>query len=60
MVIKCGKCSGRAFIDRVFSDNLNFELFCVICGDRKFVKKSSALGQLIDESERRLKRERVL
>lgn len=60
MAITCSKCSGRVFLDRVFSDNKNFELFCVICGDRKFINKDSKIGELIYESERRLKKERVL
>lgn len=60
MTIKCAKCSGRVFLDRVFSDNVNFELFCIICGDRKFINKDSEIGEFIDESEKRLKKERVL
>lgn len=59
-MITCSRCNGRVFLDRVFSDNMNFEVFCVICGDRKFVSKSSDLGKFIEESERRLRVERVL
>ncbi|QIN94605.1 hypothetical protein PP460_gp199 [Streptomyces phage Muntaha] len=32
--MSCKKCSGRVFVDRVYSDNIRAELFCVICGAR--------------------------
>ncbi|AVD99249.1 hypothetical protein SEA_BILLNYE_47 [Streptomyces phage BillNye] len=30
----CKKCSGRVFVDRVYSDTQRVELFCSICGAR--------------------------
>ena len=33
-MMTCGKCSGRVFIDRVFSQKLHIELFCIMCGKR--------------------------
>lgn len=47
----CPKCSGRLFLDRVFSDNKNFELYCVICGARDFVDKESEFGTWLAKAE---------
>jgi DNA-directed RNA polymerase subunit RPC12/RpoP len=49
--MKCRKCSGRVFLDRVFSDNANYEVYCVMCGDRRFISKSSELGQWLSKKE---------
>lgn len=49
--MKCMKCSGRVFLDRVFSDNKNFETYCVMCGDRKFISKESGLGAWLAKKE---------
>lgn len=49
--MKCKKCAGRLFLDRVFSDNMSFETFCILCGDRKFVKKDSELGKWLQKQE---------
>jgi hypothetical protein len=32
--VYCKKCSGRVFVDRVYSDSSRVELFCVKCGVR--------------------------
>ena len=37
----CRKCSGRVFVDRVFSSSLRTELFCILCGRRWFIKNGS-------------------
>lgn len=50
--MKCRKCRGRVFLDRVFSDNKNYETFCVICGDRRFIGKDTELGQWLEKMER--------
>ena len=42
---------GRLFVDRVYSDNKNYELACLSCGDRKFVGKSSVFGRWLDKKE---------
>lgn len=47
----CRKCSGRMFLDRVFTDNRNYETFCIMCGDRQFVSKNSELGQWLTRME---------
>lgn len=56
--MECRRCNGRVFLDRVFSDNKNFELYCILCGDRRFISKASELGQWLNkrESERMLAR----
>ena len=38
-MLKCKKCSGRVFVDRVYSQNLRVEFFCIMCGKRWMVKK---------------------
>jgi len=38
-------------LDRTFSDNKNYELFCILCGDRRFVSKASELGQWLKKKE---------
>lgn len=50
--MKCKRCTGRVFLDRVFSDNKSFELYCVICGDRRFVGKDTELGKWLEKMER--------
>lgn len=49
----CTKCGGRTFLDRIFSDNKNYETYCILCGDRKFVQKSSEFGQWLSLMERK-------
>ena len=51
--MNCKKCSGRVFLDRVFSDNKNFETYCILCGDRKFVSKDTELGKWLALMETR-------
>lgn len=36
-MIKCNKCSGKVFVDLTFTDNKNYEAFCLTCGKRWFV-----------------------
>ena len=35
----CKRCGGRVFIDRVFSQKLHMELFCIMCGRRWMISK---------------------
>lgn len=52
-MMKCGKCKGRVFIDRVFSQKLHVELFCMMCGKRWMINKdTSALGKWLEKSEK--------
>jgi hypothetical protein len=37
----CTKCNGRVFIDRVFSQKLHMELFCIMCGRRWMINKET-------------------
>ena len=49
--MKCRKCTGRVFLDRVFSDNKNFETSCILCGDRRFISKETEFGQWLAKRE---------
>lgn len=54
----CKKCSGRVFVDRVFSQKLHAELFCILCGRRWMVnKETNALGRWLDQKDRDLGKE---
>ena len=51
--MKCGKCKGRVFVYRVFSQKLHVELFCMMCGKRWMINKdTSALGKWLEKSEK--------
>lgn len=52
----CERCGGRQFLDRVFTDNTSFEAACLHCGDRKFIKKDSELGEWLQRRERKIDR----
>ena len=48
----CGKCGGRVFVDRVFSQKLHMELYCIMCGKRWMInKETSAFGRWLDQKE---------
>ena len=49
--MKCRKCTGRVLLDRVFTENKNFEVYCIMCGDRKFIDKGSELGTWLSKQE---------
>jgi len=51
-MMKCNKCQGRVFLDRVFSQKLHVELFCILCGKRWMVNKdTNALGRWLENLE---------
>jgi hypothetical protein len=51
-MIKCNKCGGRVFIDRVFSQKMHMELFCIMCGKRWMMNKNTnRLGALLEALE---------
>jgi hypothetical protein len=44
--MKCGRCSGRVLIDRVFSQKLHMEIYCLNCGKRWMLdKEKSRVGR---------------
>ena len=48
----CRKCGGRVFVDRVFSQKLHVELFCIMCGKRWMINKDrNALGIWLEQKE---------
>lgn len=52
-MMKCQKCSGRVFVDRVFSQKLSVELFCVLCGKRWMIDKdTNRFGKWLEIKER--------
>ncbi len=42
-MIICSKCSGKVFVDLTFTDNKNYEAFCLRCGKRTFVGRGHPL-----------------
>ena len=42
-MIRCSKCEGKVFVDLTFTDNKNYEAFCLRCGKRWFVGKNHPL-----------------
>lgn len=49
--MKCRRCNGTVFLDRVYTDNKNFETSCILCGDRRFISKGSELGSWLTKME---------
>lgn len=48
----CKKCNGRVFVDRVFSQKLHVELFCIMCGKRWMINKdTNALGRWLEQKD---------
>jgi DNA-directed RNA polymerase subunit RPC12/RpoP len=53
VMMKCQKCNGRVFVDRVFSQKLHTELFCILCGKRWMInKETSAFGKWLEKTDR--------
>jgi DNA-directed RNA polymerase subunit RPC12/RpoP len=52
----CTRCSGRLFLDEVFSDNTSYEVACLHCGDRKFVSKNTEFGQWLGKRVQEIRR----
>jgi DNA-directed RNA polymerase subunit RPC12/RpoP len=51
-MMSCDKCSGRVFVDRVFSQKLHIELFCIMCGKRWMLNKdTNRLGKWLEQRE---------
>jgi DNA-directed RNA polymerase subunit RPC12/RpoP len=57
MKIKCFRCKGRVFVDRVESSVDHLEVYCVICGMRRMFHPPSRFGgsvQWLHEKEKTL------
>lgn len=51
-MMHCRRCGGRVFVDRVFSQKLHMELYCLLCGRRWMVnKETSSFGRWLDQKE---------
>ena len=56
-MMRCQRCSGRVFIDRVFSQKLHIELFCILCGRRWMINRElNRFGKWLDQKETRHKK----
>jgi len=52
--MNCGKCGGKVFVDRMFSENANPELMCIACGKRWFLKRANRFTTWLEQTERKL------
>jgi DNA-directed RNA polymerase subunit RPC12/RpoP len=51
-MMTCKNCGGRVFIDRVFSQKLHMELFCILCGKRWMInKETNRLAKWLENKE---------
>jgi len=50
-MLNCKKCKGRVFVDRIYSQNLRIELFCILCGKRWMVKRDNRFGAWLAKRE---------
>lgn len=53
-MLKCKRCKGRVFVDRVFTSHDHLETFCIRCGERKIYHPPSKFSneiQLIHQNE---------
>lgn len=46
-MIKCRKCKGKMFVDRVFLSYDHLELYCIICGRREIYHTPEKFGKTI-------------
>ena len=54
-MITCKRCNGRVFVDRVYSQHLRVEMFCIMCGKRWMIKKDiSRFAQWVAKQEETL------
>lgn len=44
-MIKCSKCNGRVFVDRVFTTPAHLELYCLLCGKREMYPHPESKGK---------------
>jgi hypothetical protein len=52
-MMTCQRCRGRVFVDRVFSQKLHVELFCLMCGKRWMVnKETNAFGRWLEKIDK--------
>lgn len=40
--MQCKKCTGKVFVDRIFSEKRHLELFCIMCGKRWMLDKEKS------------------
>ena len=53
----CKTCNGRVFIDRVYSQKMRVELYCLLCGRRWMIRKDGNIfGLWLTENEKNLQK----
>jgi hypothetical protein len=51
--MNCSKCGGRMLIDRTYSTDRMFDVYCMSCGKRVFVnRETTAFGKWLSKRER--------
>ena len=55
-MMKCTRCEGRIFIDRIFSSGFDFEVSCLHCGERKFIPLETPQGKVFEKREKLIAR----
>ena len=52
-MMTCQRCKGRVFVDRVFSQKLHVELFCILCGRRWMINKdTNRFGKWLEQKDK--------
>lgn len=46
-MLKCKKCNGKIFVDRIFTQYDHLEIFCINCGYRKIFHPPSQFGKMV-------------
>ena len=54
--MKCKKCNGKVFVDRVYSQKLRIETYCIMCGKRWMIKRDSRFGIWLSKKEEDLQK----
>ena len=54
-MLNCKKCAGRVFVDRVYSQDLRVELFCILCGKRWMIRIENRFAKWVAKKETTLR-----
>ena len=53
-MMKCKRCKGRVFVDRVYSQNLRVEFFCIMCGKRWMIRRDNRFASWVARQEEKV------
>ena len=59
-MLKCKKCKGKVFVDRVHSSDDHLEIFFINCGFRKMFHPPSKFGKSIQWLEKAEKDRKII